>query len=252
MTDVRVISNQRVKVAIGPDTGIANYLAPTLAEVEALLDVSGAINWDNFDFNISASDSEDDRTLTDGAGAKSRSFSQFGGNIEFVWPTDDDTGSIYKQAYDLLKAQRQYVAVVVRTVLLNSQGFAVGNKVNAYRCITDATSLVRGKASYAYTINFVPQDDIGVNAIIPSVVPNPVTVTPAGPDAVTVGVPKFLKATYEGNNVTVGAIYTSSDESVLIVTPHGIEIPIAPGTASVNVTYPGSAAGTPRVVTVSA
>src|SRR3954463_3784233 len=105
--DTRVLSNQRVTVLIGPDSALTNYTKPTLVQLQSLLNVSGAINWDSFDFNIQASDSQDDRTLTDGAGAKSRSFSQFGGKIEFVQPKDDDTGSIYRQTYNLLKEQRQ-------------------------------------------------------------------------------------------------------------------------------------------------
>lgn len=251
MTDTRVTSNQRVTVWIGPDSAISDYLAPTLAEVESLLNVSGAINWNSFNFNISASSSADDRTLTDAAGSKSRQYSQFGGAIEFVQPKADDTGSIFKQTYDLLHAQRQKVAVVVRTVTLNSFGIAVGDVVNAYRCITDAVTLVRGKASYAYSINFVPQDDIGVNCIIPSAVPNAVTVSPAGPIDATVGVPVFLKATYEGNNITVGANYVSSNVAGLEVTPHGILIPNTAGAYTFTADYPGSAAGTPITVNVT-
>lgn len=250
MTDTRVLSNQRITVWIGPDSAISDYTAPELVEVEAMLNVSGAINWNSFAFNIQASDSQDDRTLTDGAGAKSRSYSKYGGNIEFVQPKPDDTGSIFKETYDLLKAQRQKVAVVIRTVTLNSVGIAVGDVVNAYHCITDAVATVRGKASYAYTINFVPQDDIGVNCIIPAATPNPVTVTPATPIAATVGTPFFLKATYETNNVTVGATYLSSDAAGLTVTPHGIGIANAAGTYTIHVTYPGSAAGT--AITVNA
>lgn len=250
--DTRVLSNQRLTVLIGPDSAIADYTKPTLAELSSLLNVSGAINWDAFDFNITASDSQDDRTLTDGAGAKSRSFSQFGGKIEFVEPKANDTGSIFRETYDMLKEQRQEVAVAVRCITLNSAGVAVGDEWNTYHCITDAVATVRGKASYAYTIDFVPQDDIGVNVVVPSASPTAVTVTPATPITVTIGTPKFLKATYEGVNVTIGANYVSSDVAGLEVTPHGILIGKVAGSYTLNVTYPGSTAGTPIVVTVSA
>jgi len=251
MTDDRVLSNQKITVWIGPDSAIADYTAPELAEVASLLNVSGAVNWNTFNFNISASSNQDDRVLTDAAGAKSRQYSQFGGSIEFVQPTPDDTGSIFKQVYDLLHAQRQKVAVVIRTVTDNSTAVAEGDVVNAYRCITDAVTLVRGKASFAYSINFVPQDDIGVNCIIPNAVPTKVTVTPATPIAATVGVPVFLKSTYEGRNVTVGASYVSSDQAGLESTLHGILIPHTAGTYTVVPSYPGSAAGDPITVNVT-
>lgn len=253
MTDTRTLSNQEVTVWIGPEGSVANYNAPTLAEVEAMLNVSGAVNWDSFDFNTQASDSQDDRTLTDAAGAKSRSYAQFGGNIEFVWPDPSDTASIYRQAYNMFKTQRQYFVAVIRTVKLNSLGIAVGDRVSTFHVLSDASALVRGAASYAYTVNFLAWNDLGISCIIPAAEPTAVTVTSSGDEtALTVGVPNFLQAIYEGNDVTVGATYTSSDQTVVIVTPHGIEIPIAAGTATVTVSYPGSAAGTARPVTVTA
>lgn len=251
MTDTRTLSNQKVTVWIGPDSAVSDFTAPKLAEVETLLNVSGAVNWNAFNFNISASSNQDDRTLTDAAGAKSRQYSQYGGSIEFVQPAADDTGSIFKQVYDLLHAQRQKVVVIVRTVVDNSTAIAVGDVVNAYHCITDAVTLVRGKASYAYSINFVPQDDIGVNCIIPAATPTAVAITPAGPITATVGTPVFLKAVYEGVNVTVGAKYVTSDQAGLESTLHGILIPHTAGTYTLDVTYPGSAAATPITVTAS-
>jgi len=254
MTDSRLLSNQRVTVLVGPASGIADFTAPTLAELTALTNVSGAVNWDSFDFNLQASDSSDDRTLTDGAGAKSRGVTNFGGNIEFVYPKPDDTDSIFRTAYNILSGDRTQLAIVIRTVALNSTPIATGDVVNAYRVLEDAHSLVRAtqsKPSYAYKVNFLSQDSVGVNCIVPSAVPTAVTLTPSGSTTGTVGSVGFLKATYEGVNVTIGATYTTSNSSVAEVTPHGCVIFNGAGTADITATYPGSAAGTATTYTVS-
>jgi len=257
MTDIdkRVLANQLVTVLIGPDTAIADYEKPTLAELQSLTNVSGAINWDSFDYNVQASDTADDRTLTDAAGAKSRQSSNFGGNIEFVTPKPDDVSSIYRTAYSILKGDRPKLAVVIRVNKSNSAPIAAGDVVNAYRTLADAHSLVRAsqnKPSYGYKVNFTPQDDIGVNRIVPAATATAVTLTPSSTLALTVGAVKFLKAAYQGVNITVGAQYVSDDETKVVVTEHGAVIGIAAGTANVTATYPGSAAGTELVVTVSA
>jgi len=256
MTDIRLLGNQHVTVAVAPDNGIASWIdGPTVDEADAALNASGGINWDSFDFNVQASDSQDDRTLTDGAGAKSRGLPKFGGNIEVVIPRPDDTSSIYRETYNVFKGDRAKLATIVRVGPLNSTTFAAGDVVNAYHVLRDADDLRRADSntpSYASKVNLLPQNDIIVNAILPSASPTAVTVTRVGSGNLTVGTPDFLKATYEGNNVTVGAKYVSSDETVVIVTPHGCVLPQAAGTATITATYPGSAAGTPLSVTVGA
>lgn len=255
MTDTRQTANQHVTVWAGPDTGISNWLnGPTLAECTALTNISGAVNWDSFSLNLQASDQNDDRTLTDAAGAKERGLTNFGGDIELVQPVPGDTTSIYAIAYNIFKGDRTKLAVVVRVGPLNSTAPAAGDVVNAYHVLRDADDLVRAttsKPSYAYKVNLLAQDDVAVNAIIPAATPAAATLTRAGSSNLTVGTPDFLKATYQGRNITVGATYTVSDPTKVLVTPHGCIIPLATGTATVIASYPGGAASTPLSLTVS-
>lgn len=252
--DERVQSNQRVTVWLGPAAGIADFEAgPTIAELAALENVSEAVNWDAFDFNLQASDSADDRTLTDAAGAKSRKSTKFGGGIEFVYPKPDDTSSAYRVAYNILKGDRTKLAVVIRVGPLNSTAGVAGNVVNTFKVLQDAHSLVRAdqnKPSYAYKVDFLPQDDVGVNCIVPSATPTAVALTASSATVAVNGV-VFLKAAYEGVNVTIGAKYTVDDPTIVEVTPHGCVIGLAAGTANVQATYRGSAAGTDTTITVS-
>jgi hypothetical protein len=255
MTDTRLVANQRVTVWAGPDSGISNWTnGPTLAECNALVNISGAVNWDSFDLNLQASDQQDDRTLTDAAGAKSRGLANFGGNLELVQPTPDDTSSIYRIAYNIFKGDRTKLAVVVRVGPLNSTAAAAGDVVNAYHVLRDADDYVRAdqnKPSYAYKVNLLAQDDVSINAIIPAATPGAATVTRIGSGDLTVGTPDFLKVTYQGRNVTVGATYVVSDPSVLLVTPHGCIVPLSSGDATVTASYPGGTTSTALDITVS-
>lgn len=255
MTDVRVLSNQRVTVLAGPDTGIANWAnGPTLAECAALLNISAAVNWDSFDFNLQASDQQDDRTLVDGAGAKSRGLSNFGGNVELVTPQPTDTSSIYRLAYNVFRGDRSKLALVIRVGPLNSTASAAGDVVNAYHVLRDADDLIRAnqnKPSYAVKVNLLAQNDVAVNAIVPAASPATVTLTRVGAGSLTVGTTDFLKATYQSRNVTTKAQYTVSDPTVALVTPHGCIIPLKSGTANITATIPGGTVSTAVAVTVS-
>lgn len=250
MTETRVLSNQRVTVLIGPDTAIADYDAPKLAELLSLTNVSEAIRWNGFAFNTQASTSSTDTSLTDAAGSKSRGYPQFGGNIAFFQPKPTDNSSILRIARTLVKTPRTRLAVAVRTVTLNSQGAAVGDVWNVYRTITDTNTHDRG-ITYAYTIEFHGQDLVGINRVITSATPSPVILTPGATLAVTVGSLKFITAAFEGVNVTIGATYVSDNPAVATVDAHGIVQGISAGTANITATYPGSAASTALAVTVS-
>lgn len=250
--DTRVFSNQRVTVFIGPDTAIADYTQPKLSELTTLINVSEAIRWNGFNFNLKASTQAADRSLTDAADAQSRSYNQFGGAIEFFTPKVGDTTSILRTARNLVKTPRTNLAVVVRTVTLNTAGIAAADSINAYRVQTDQNTNNRSDTSYSYSINFVPQNDCCVGYIVPPAVPVAVTVTPTGAltGTVAAGI-GFLTAQYQGHNVTIGATYASSNPAVATVDSHGIIQYLTTGTTQITTTVPGSAAGTPQTLTVS-
>lgn len=251
MTDTRVLSNQRVTVWIGADTAIVDYTAPKASEIAAMLNVSEAIRWNGFDLNIQASSTDTDVSLTDAAGAKSRSYTNFGGHIAFFAPKVGDTSSLLYTTRQLVKVPRTRLAVVVRTITLNSVGAAAADEVNAYHVITDSNSYDRGKVSYAYAINFKSLNDIGVNAILAPAAPVAVVTTPAATLAITTGTVKYITVKYQGSNVTKGATYVSSNPLIATVDKNGVVVGVLAGTCNITVTYPGSAAGTPIAVTVS-
>lgn len=246
----KVKSNKNTGLWIGPRSAIADLLKPTLAELRALTNVSEATKWDGYDFGPEASDQDEDRALTDAAGAATRGYEQFGGTIAFFTPQPTDLSSIARITRNLVSTPHTELVIVQRDGYPANAPWAAGQVFNAFHVITDANSHQRGDKNRYYTIDFKPKGNVGINRIVPSATPTAVATTPA---SLTVGVGKSvqIRSTYEGNNITVGAIYRIDDESVAVVTPHGKVIGVAAGTANVTVTYPGSAAGTPKTVTVS-
>lgn len=253
MTATKVLSNKRVTVFAGPETAIDDFDGASLADLQDLENVSGAVNWDSFDFNLQSSDQGDDRTLTDEAGAQSRQFDQFGGAIQFVQPKVDDTTSIYRVARDIFKTGGTKLAVAIRTVTLNSVGIVAGDELNLYRVQTNIPSNGKNDVSHYYTVNLLPRDDVAVNYIAPASSPVATTLTPSA--AITdaeVGDIGFITAAYGGRNVTIGSTWASSDASIVDVDQHGIWRAIAIG-GPVNITAitPGGLVSTGKAITVA-
>lgn len=245
----KINANKNTLLALGPISAIADVLKPTLAGLKTLENVSEATKWDGYDYGIQASEQDEDRALTDSATASSRGYENFGGSIAFFSPTPDDKSSIVRKARNLVSSPHTELAVLTRDGYPVSTPLAVGQVVNVGHTITDANSEQRGDKNRFYTIEFKNKGFIGVNRIIPSATPTAVAVT--GGTTVTVGATIQLKAMYEGNNITIGADWVSSDESVAVVTRHGIVIPVSAGSADIRATYPGSAAGTAKAITVT-
>ena len=248
------LSNGNVRWGAGADTAIsdAHWAAgPVLTELASLLNITPAVKIDGTDFAPQASDQVEDRSFADKAGAQSRGFAQASGSIEIYTPGKGDTSSIEAQTWSIVSPNRERLAILQRIGVPQETALAAGDEVNVARVITDDRKHNRNDASRTLGVGLVLQDFILVNYIIPSATANPVTVSPAGPLSVSVGTPKFLKATYEGRNVTVGAQWVSDNEAIFKVTSNGIIIPVAAGTANLTVSVLGSAAGSAIAVTVA-
>ncbi|MEV5068953.1 hypothetical protein MRBLMI12_000510 [Microbacterium sp. LMI12-1-1.1] len=252
-----VMTNAHVAHLAGPDSAISDahwVSGPTLAELQSLKNISAATKVDGTDFNVEASDQVDDRSFADQAGAQSRGFTQASGNVEIYTPGRNENTGIVAETWDILGSPRTRLAYAQRFVKPQASPVAAGDELNIFRVITDDRQHNRNDASRTLGRGLVLQDNAIINYIAPAAVPNPVTVAPLTAGAITVamGDVLFLKATYQGRNVTVGAEYVSSDESVFIVTNGGVIIPVGAGEAELSVTVLGSAVGTPIDVTVTA
>jgi len=246
----KVLSNQRVTVLAGLSSAIADWSKPTLAELVALTNVSGAVNWDSFDLNIQASEQSDDRTLTDGAGAQSRGFTNFGGNMQFVMPRPEDTASIYRQAYDLFSTPRVELVVAVRYGKLNSTAPAAADQFTVYRVVVDAPAFGQNDVSKYFGVNLIARDDILPNYIVPPASPVAPVVTVLDA-SVTVGDLVFASAVYQGREATKIVDWVSSDETKLVEVHPGIFLTLGTGTPTLVAKYPGATNSTAATVTIA-
>lgn len=250
MPATKINSNKNTYLGVGVISSIDDIFAPDLDELETLVNASDDTKWDGYDFGVEASDTDEDRVLTDAATAASRGYENFGGSIAFFPPLPTDSTSKTRTLRSLVSTPHTELALVQRDGYPANAAWAAGQVFNAFHVITDANAELRGDKNRYYTIDFKPKGKAGINRIVPSPVPTAVAVT--GDASITMGETGQLRAAYEGNDITVGAVYVSSDESVAVVTPHGKVIPISAGTADITATYPGSAAGSPFEVTISA
>jgi hypothetical protein len=246
----KVLSNQRVTVLAGLASSISNWATPTLAQLTALTNVSGAVNWDSFDLNLQASEQQDDRTLTDGAGSQSRGMTNFGGGLQFVTPIPTDTSSVYRQAYNLFSTNRVELVVAVRYGKSNALAPAAGDQWYIYHIITDAVNFGENDVSMYYSVTLVPRDDVMPNYIVPPAAPVAITLTALSATA-TNGQLVFISAAYQGVDVTKLATYTSSDESKLVQVHPGIFRAVGAGTPTIIASYPGATNSTPQTITIT-
>lgn len=254
MADTSVMTNGHFAWFAGPDSTIseANWdSGPTLAQLQVLENYSATIKIDGTDFGLEASEQVEDRSFADQAGAQSRGAMQASGSVELYTPGRDDTSSINAQGWGVFATPRTKLAIAQRPVAPQGTALAAGDEINVFRVITDAGTHNRNDASRTLGTSLILQDDLHVNYIVPSSTPTAPAVTPAGPLAVGVGDVEFITVAYEGRNITVGATYVSSDETVARVTNNGIVYGVAAGTADITVSYPGAAALAPIEVTVS-
>lgn len=245
----KVLSNQRVTVLAGLASAIADWNEAELSELLALQNVSGAVNWDAFELNLQASQQSDDRTLTDGAGAQSRGFTNFGGTLQFVNPRPDDASSVFRTAYNIFSTPRVELVVAVRYGKQNSLPPAAGDKWTIYHVITDAVSFGQNDVSKFYGVNLIARDDIVVGYIVPPAAPVAVAVT--GGSTAAVGGLVFASAAYQNWDVTKQVKWVSSDETKLIQIHPGIFKAVAAGTPTLIATYPGATASTAKTITIT-
>jgi len=246
----KVLSNQRVTVLAGLSSGISDWDKPSLANLTALTNVSGAVNWNSFDLNLQASDQNDDRTLTDGAGAQSRGVTNFGGGLQFVHPKVDDSTSIYRSTYDIFSTPRVELVVAVRYGKKNSMAVAAGDKWTIYRLMTDAVAFGEGDVSKYYGVNLIARDDVLIDFIVPSVPATAVAVT-AFSAAVDAGDIVFASAVYKGWDVTKSVTWVSGDEALMIEIHPGMFSALGAGTPTLVAQYPGATDATEVTITIT-
>jgi hypothetical protein len=251
MTDVRVPASGNIRVWWALENAFANYQAPTAAEINASLDISDAISWNDFDFNLEASNEIDDPAITALGKVIDRGYTNFGGSLSLYYPrTFDDASSVYSLAYDALDAPRTKGYLVIRIDGEQPDALAAnGDMVHVFRVMTDgyAESIV-GEEAFRYTVTMLPQGDFAVRTVIGSAI-TPVVLPSTL--ATSVGDVDKLSATVGGRTYTYGLQWKSSDPSVATVSTAGVVTSVLAGTATITGTWTNNGNTDTCVVTVS-
>lgn len=252
MVDQKAFAAGRLNVTWIPAGGIANINAPTAAEIAAGVALSDAIAWENYELAASESDAVDDRSILDKGNATSRGAAQFGGTLSFFRPSDPtDMTHPYSRAFAAFRTPRAYGYLVTR-VLQNVEGehspFVTGDDISVFYMVADTfIDDTEGDDSVKFTVNFQPQ---GMLAVYTKVAGGTISVDPATLSPAVGGVAK-TKALVGGDDVSAGAVWTTSDPEVAAVNNHGVVRGVSAGSATITATYPGTTGAATVAVTVA-
>lgn len=246
-------ANGHITVAWALPNAFANFKAPTTTELNDALNLSKSISWNDFDFGMSASNTQNDPSIADKGNVTDRGAAQYGGGISFYYPKSyDDNTSDYSLVFDAMDTPRTRGFIVVRVDgnKPSTQAFADGDYIYVMEVMTDAASnVITGEEAFRYTVNFLQQGGLVVYGVAYSGSMT-LEVTPATL-ATSVGDFDRLNAKVEGREYTNGAEWSSSDTSVATVSNAGVVSSIAPGEATITAKYEYNEAEDSCVVTVS-
>lgn len=249
MTDIKVPASGNIRVWWGTTSAFADYANPTAAEINACLDISDAVSWNDFDFNLEASNQLEDPAITSDGKIFDRGFANWGGSMSFYYPESfDDATSKYSLVYDALDAPRTAGYVVMRIDGEESSTSAQnGDFVHVLKVMTDGyAEAVTGEEAFRYTVTFLPQGDYAVRTVVGGGTPvvSPSTLASSAGDV------DELTATWGGRNYTNGVTWTTSDATKATVSKAGVVTSVAAGSATITATSPDGNTAT-CAVTVS-
>jgi Bacterial Ig-like domain (group 2) len=248
MTDIKVPASGNIRVWWALPNAFTDYKVPTAAEINASLDISDAISWNDFDFNLETSNQIDDPAITAIGKVIDRGYTNFGGSLSLYYPGGfDDATSTYSLAYDALDAPRTLGYVVMRMDGAESSDQAAnGDLVHVFKVMTDGyAESITGEEAFRYTVTMLPQGDFAVRTVVGGGNVTGVDATLAL-NAGNVGV---LVGLWGGRNYTNGLEWTSSDTAKATVRA-GVVTAVAAGSATITATAPNGQTDT-CAVTVS-
>ena len=248
MVDVRLPASGNVRIWFGPSNSFANWKSPTAAEINAMLDVSDAVSWNDFDFGIQASSQNDDPAITAKSNVQTRGANQYSGSLSFYYPkVFNDASNKYSTVFEALKTPGTTGYLVIRvdgeelstTASTASNPGTIANAndlVHVFAVQTDGwTQEVTGEDAFRYTISFTSQGQLSVYTVVRTAAAT-VAVTPASP-TVAIGAKAALTATVNTRDYTRGVVWTSANPANVAVSANGVVTRIAAGSTVVTATF---------------
>jgi len=239
----------------------ANWRKPTVAEINATLDVTESVSLSNFSFGNQASNQISDPAMSDRGNAQTRGFPQFGGDISFFYPAKyNDATNPHSNTFDAFDESDDIGYVLMRidgaVTPVDDFDAKTGDFWHVYKVVADGWSdEVVGENAFKYTVTFLPQGDIATNVYVGATVA--ITATVVGGPALTVGDKAATIAYITGRQVSTlgysGAFrWTTSDPTKATVDRNGVVRAIAAGAVTITPTWPHTGtAGTAIALTVT-
>jgi hypothetical protein len=252
----KLTSNGHVTVLWATPGSFANWKSPTATELNAALNLSSSISWNDFGFGVQASNTQNDPSLADMGNRTDRGASQYGGAISFYYPgAFDDNTNDYSLAFDAVAVPRTlgYIVMRIDGNKPTTQAFAAGDYVHVMEVMTDGqTNVITGEEAFRYTVNMLQQGALEVYTVVRSASPGTVTVnvTPSTLSS-TAGDVDRLNATANAREYTNGVVWTTSDPTVATVSSAGVVTSVAAGSATITATFAQTGATDTCAVTVS-
>lgn len=250
MPDTKLTSPGNIRADWYAENAFEDWSAATDTELNAGLNATRAISWNDSDFSNQASNTIDDPSWADSANVQTRGAAQYGGSLSFYEPAqwNDPTNSL-SNVKDAMKYRTLgYVVIRIDGAHLYTDEYAPGQFYSIYRVITSSKGhSITGEEAFRYTIGMLSQGRIQVHGIVQGAGAPTVAISPETPTLTGVGAHAALTATVtaaDGDSPDIGArlftrglVWTSSDPAVISVSRNAILTRNATGTATVTATH---------------
>lgn len=230
-------ANQNITVWIGPENSIADFNAPTAAEINAMEMIAPALSWQDWDFGIQPSETTNEPSFADPANFQDFGAANYGGGMSIYYPGKyDDSTNVLSRAYDLTDKPGTLLAIVVRidgekrTTLPATDG----DYVHTFLAMTGSeANSIQGADPLRRTVGLLQQSVFSIYTIVGS---GNTTPTVAATLNLTVGSAKRALVKVLGREFTNACDFVSSDPAIALPGRGGVIKGVSAGTATITVT----------------